>query len=219
MSRLGGFYKTLVIFWAAGETFKQTQAPYPHSLSHRLDLAYGISEQKAVRIKEFWFWWKVLKLISYENKIYLIKVSQFLNFFFDDLTCGMSYRLDLDLKSFTGTAFRRQIFYRNGVPDRSGLLSPLLTALNNYKKQLRSPGVPKPGRDGGDISPQKFKYGLHLHFLQKFDSGVYLSAGLHLNAGKKVFHFWWRSFLFLLFTWLAHLKKIVVEVHPHQCWK
>ena len=27
---------------------------------------------------------------------------------------------------FTGTAFRQQIFYRNGVPDRSGLLSPLL---------------------------------------------------------------------------------------------
>ena len=46
---------------------------------------------------------------------------------FDDLTCGMCYRLDLDLKFFTGTAFRQQIFYRNGVPDRSGLLSPLPT--------------------------------------------------------------------------------------------
>ena len=46
-------------------------------------------------------------------------------FFFGDLTCGMCYRLGLDLKSFTGTAFRQQIFYRNGVPDRSGLLSPL----------------------------------------------------------------------------------------------
>ena len=42
-----------------------------------------------------------------------------------DLTCGMSSRLDLDLKSFTGTAFRQKIFYRNGGPDRSGLLSPL----------------------------------------------------------------------------------------------
>ena len=39
----------------------------------------------------------------------------------------MSNRLDLDLKSFTGrpTAFRQKIFYRNGGPDRSGLLSPL----------------------------------------------------------------------------------------------
>ena len=45
--------------------------------------------------------------------------------FFDDLTSRMCCRLDLDLKSFTGTAFRQQIFYRNGVPDRSGLLSPL----------------------------------------------------------------------------------------------
>ena len=52
-------------------------------------------------------------------------------FFFDDLTCGMSYKLDLDLKSFTGTAFRQQIFYRNGVPDRSGLLSPLLLMLTH----------------------------------------------------------------------------------------
>ena len=35
-----------------------------------------------------------------------MKVSPFLNFFFVDLTCGMCYRLDLDLKSFTGTAYR-----------------------------------------------------------------------------------------------------------------
>ena len=42
----------------------------------------------------------------------------------------MRYRLDFDLKSFTGTAFRPQIIYRNGVPDRSGLLSPLQTILN-----------------------------------------------------------------------------------------
>ena len=38
----------------------------------------------------------------------------------------MRYRLDFDFKSFTGTAYRPQIFCRNGVPDRSGLLSPLL---------------------------------------------------------------------------------------------
>ena len=87
------------------------------------DLAYELFEQKS---KEFWFWWKALKLILHENKIYLIKVSPFLNIF-GDLTCGMCYRLDLDLKSFTGTAFRQQIFYRNGVSDRSGLLSPLVT--------------------------------------------------------------------------------------------
>ena len=36
----------------------------------------------------------------------------------------MCYRLDLDLKFFTGTAFWLQIFYRNGIPDRYGLLSP-----------------------------------------------------------------------------------------------
>ena len=30
----------------------------------------------------------------------------------------LTYRLDLDLKSFSGTAFRQQIFYRNGVPER-----------------------------------------------------------------------------------------------------
>ena len=41
----------------------------------------------------------------------------------------MCCRLDLDLKSFTGTAFR-QLFYRNGVPDRSGLLSPLVISDN-----------------------------------------------------------------------------------------
>ena len=52
---------------------------------------------------------------------------------FDDLTCAMCYRLDLDLNFFTGTAFRQQIFYRNGVPDRSGLLSPLL---NRHKSDL-----------------------------------------------------------------------------------
>ena len=40
----------------------------------------------------------------------------------------MCYRLDFDLKIFTGTAFRQKIFYRNGVPDRSGLLSPLFTS-------------------------------------------------------------------------------------------
>ena len=28
-------------------------APYPHFPSHSLDLAYGLFEQKAVRIKEF----------------------------------------------------------------------------------------------------------------------------------------------------------------------
>ena len=55
-------------------------------------------------------------------------------FFFGDLTCGMCYRLGLDLKSFTGTAFRQQIFYRNGVPDRSGLLS-LLRAGNDLVKE------------------------------------------------------------------------------------
>ena len=51
---------------------------------------------------------------------------------FDDLTCAMCYRLDLDLNFFTGTAFRQQIFYRNGVPDRSGLLSPLTITINVY---------------------------------------------------------------------------------------
>ena len=50
-------------------------------------------------------------------------------FFFDDLICGMCCKLDLDLKSFTGTAFRQQIFYRNGAPDSSGLLSPLTVGL------------------------------------------------------------------------------------------
>ena len=65
-----------------------------------------------------------------------MKVSPCLNFsfFFGDLTCGMCYRLGLDLKSFTGTAFRQQIFYRNGVPDRSGLLS-LLSAGNDLVKE------------------------------------------------------------------------------------
>ena len=71
---------------------------------------------------------KSFKIISIQKYIYLIKVSPFLHFFCGDLTCGMCYGLDLDLKSFTGTAFRQQIFYRNGVPDRSGLLSPLLAS-------------------------------------------------------------------------------------------
>ena len=41
----------------------------------------------------------------------------------------MCYRLDLALQSFPGTPFRQQTFYRKGVPDRSGLLSPLLQLL------------------------------------------------------------------------------------------
>ena len=57
-------------------------------------------------------------------------------FIFGDLTCGMCYRLGSDLKSFTGTAFRQQIFYRNGVPDRSGLLSPLLNHPPQYLKMV-----------------------------------------------------------------------------------
>ena len=39
--------------------------------------------------------------------------------------------------------------------------------------------------------------------------------GLHLNLGKKSVPF----AFFLVFTKFPHLNKIVVEVHPLQCWK
>ena len=45
--------------------------------------------------------------------------------FFGDLTCGMCYRLDLGLKSLARSALQLQIFYQNGIPDRSDLLSPV----------------------------------------------------------------------------------------------
>ena len=34
------------------------------------------------------------------------------------------------------------------------------------------------------------RLGLHLHPTRYFDSGVHLSAGLHLNSRKKVLQFW-----------------------------
>ena len=77
--------------------------------------------------------------INYIQKINLFNKSKptfefFDYFFFGDLTCGMCYRLDLHFKSFTGTALRQQMFYRNGVPDRSSLLSPLVM---NVKLKIR----------------------------------------------------------------------------------
>ena len=53
---------------------------------------------------------KSFEINSIQKYICLKKVSPFLIFFFlGGLTCVMCYRLDLDLKSFTGTAFRQQI--------------------------------------------------------------------------------------------------------------
>ena len=103
--RLGRSYKIWEFFGLQARPSNKPSAPYPHSPSHSLDLAYGLFEQQAARIKEFWFWWKFLKLISYENKIYLIKVSPFLNFVWW-----------FDLRNVLQARFRFKIFYRFGVP-------------------------------------------------------------------------------------------------------
>ena len=68
------------------------------------------------------------------------------------------------------------------------------------------------------VSPQWFKYGLLLHPLQWFDYGVHLSADLHLNLGKKSVSFLVKTFFFGLYL-ISSSEKIVVEVHPPQCWK